>query len=93
MLNRLIQSHGFERAVQYTGYLLLGCLILANALIHPRITPGSGSGPKPSLKVIFSDKGYSMLVTGLFFVAWGLFFPIFYLQASCSQTKASSITS
>ena len=80
MLNRLIRSHGFERAVQYTGFLLLGCIILANALIHPRIAPSPKSAPKPSVKVIFSDKGYCLLVAGLFFVAWGLFFPIFYLQ-------------
>jgi len=83
MLNRLIRSHGFERAVQYTGYLLLGCLILANALIHPRLPPTPKSVQKPSMKDIFSDKAYCMLVAGLFFVAWGIFFPIFYLQVSC----------
>lgn len=82
MLNNLIESHGFKKAVQYTGYLLLGCLILANALMHPRLPPNPNAPPKPSVKVIFSDKAYSFLVAGLFFVAWGLFFPIFYLQVS-----------
>ena len=80
MLNHLIQSHGFEKAVQYSGYLLLGCLVVANALMHPRLPPNPNAPPKPSPRVIFGDKAYTVLILGLFFVAWGLFFPVFYLQ-------------
>ncbi len=86
MLNNLIVSHGFERAVQYTGYLLLGCLALACCLMHPRLPPNKNAPPKPSPKEIFSNKPYSVLVAGLFATSWGLFFPIFYLQVSASRS-------
>lgn len=85
MLNNLIASHGFPKAVQYSGYLLLGVLILACALVHPRFVPASlRTGPmkKPSPAALFKSKPYSLLVAGLFFVAWGLFFPIFYIRKS-----------
>lgn len=80
MLNNLIAKHGFPKAVQYSGYLLLGTLVLASLLMHPRFVPASlRSGPmkKPSPAELFKSKPYSLLVAGLFFVAWGLFFPIF----------------
>jgi hypothetical protein len=83
MLNNLIASHGFPKAVQYSGYLLLGVLIMACALVHPRFVPASlRTGPmkKPSPAALFKSKPYSLLVAGLFFVAWGLFFPIFYIR-------------
>ena len=80
MLNNLIASHGFRRAVQYTGYLVMGCLILANLLMHPRLPPAKPGAAKPSPKEIFSSIPYRFLVMGLFFTAWGLFFPIYYLQ-------------
>jgi len=85
MLNNLIASHGFPKAVQYSGYLLLGVLILACALVHPRFVPASlRTGPmkKPSPAELFKSKPYTLLVAGLFFVAWGLFFPIFYIRMS-----------
>jgi hypothetical protein len=82
MLNNLIAKHGFKKAVQYTGYLVLGCLVIALALMHPRLPPAKHTAPKPTPKQIFSSKPYSLLTAGLFFVAWGLFFPIYYLQVS-----------
>jgi len=82
MLNKLIASHGFRKAVQYTGYLILGCLVLAACMMHPRLPPKKGGAPKPSPKEIFASPAYSVLTAGLFLVAWGLFFPIYYLQVS-----------
>ncbi|WWD02979.1 hypothetical protein V865_001022 [Kwoniella europaea PYCC6329] len=79
-LNRLITSHGFEHAVQYTGYLLMGCLIIANLCLKPRLPPKSHPTVKPSPKVIFADLPYCLVVAGFFFVTWGQFFPIYYLQ-------------
>ncbi|WVW83925.1 hypothetical protein I302_105948 [Kwoniella bestiolae CBS 10118] len=80
MLNRLIKSHGFEKAVQYTGYLLLGCLITANLCFKTRVPPKGHGNDKPSLKDIFSDLPYCLVVAGFFLVTWGQFFPIYYLQ-------------
>lgn len=99
MLNKLIVQHGFERAVQYTGYVILAALVIACALMHPRFVPASmrpagADAKKPSPKQLFSKKPYALLVAGLFCVAWGLFFPIYYLQVShtlcclsCSKKK------
>lgn len=79
MLNNLIISHGFPKAVQYTGYLILGCLVIAIAITRTRLPPNK-KGKPPSPKELFSSKPYALAVVGLFFVAWGLFFPIFYIQ-------------
>jgi MFS family permease len=82
MLNNLINSHGFERAVQYTGYVILGALVLACMLMQPRVGAVKAQAKKPTPKELFESKPYAFAVVGLFLVAWGLFFPIFYLQVS-----------
>jgi MFS family permease len=91
MLNNLIASHGFEKAVQYTGYLILACLVLACALLHPGLGPNKNAPPKPSPKQLFESKPYTIAVVGLFLVAWGLFFPIFYLQVSGGRCVLSRL--
>jgi len=68
MLNNLIASHGFTRAVQYTSCLLLGCLIGCNVLLRTRLPPNPNAPPKPSPKQIFSDLSYTLLTLGLFAV-------------------------
>jgi MFS family permease len=82
MLNNLIQSHGFEKAVQYTGYIMLASLVLACALMHPRLGPNKHHVDKPRPKQLFESQPYTLVVVGLFLVALGLYFPIFYLQVS-----------
>ncbi len=82
MLNNLILRNGFKKAVQYTAALITGLLCIAFALMHPRLPPNKKGAPKPSPKEIFSSHPYKLLVLGLFLVAWGLFFPIYYLQVS-----------
>ena len=81
MLNNLIVTHGFQKAVQYSAALITGCLALSCALMHPRLPVRKGA-PKPTPKELFSSKPYALVVAGLFLVAWGLFFPLFYLQVS-----------
>jgi len=88
MLNNLIKQHGFRKAVQFTGYLLLGTLILACALMHPRFVPAklhSGGMKRATPAQLFHSLPYTFLVAGLFAVAWGLFFPIFYLQVYAQE--------
>ena len=82
MLNNLIASHGFPKAVQYTGALLTGCLGIAFAIMRPRLPPNKNGPPKASPKQIFASTPYRFLVAGLFCVTMGLFFPIYYLQVS-----------
>lgn len=83
MLNNLITSHGFVKAVQYSGYLILGLMLLACVLVHPRFVPSSlrtGPATTPSPVELFKSKPYTFLVLGIVFVSWGLFFPIFYIR-------------
>lgn len=85
MLNKLIALHEFSKAVQYNAYLILGIVLLACALIHPRFVPSSlRSGPAktPSPAELFISKSYTFLVIGTVFVAFGLFFPSFYIRSS-----------
>lgn len=80
MINNLIARYGFRKADQYCGYLLLGSLILAYLLMHPRSlgsTPTTGSTRPPPLQEMFRSKPYLLLLAGLFFTAWGDFFPFF----------------
>ena len=84
MLNNLIAKHGFEKGVQYTGYLILGCLILAFALMRTRLPPAP-SHQKPDIKGLFTHKAYLVLIAGIFLISWGLFFPFFYLQVLAEE--------
>ena len=80
MLNNLIVQHGFRKAGQYCGVLLLGTLVLAYVLMHPRALPArslSESTKPPSRLLMLKSKIYLLLLAGLFFTAWGDFFPFF----------------
>jgi hypothetical protein len=84
MLNNLIATLGFPQAVQYSGYLILGIMLLACALNHPRFVPSSPrSGPAktPSPAQLFISKPYTFFVIGTAFVVFGLFFPSFYIRS------------
>ncbi|WVQ63626.1 uncharacterized protein L199_001779 [Kwoniella botswanensis] len=94
MLNKLIEKHDFARGVQYTGILLAGCVVVGIALIRPfRGVRGHKvvDGPKPDPKSFFKEPGYVALCIGVFFVAWGVFFPIIFLQyfAELNHTSES----
>ena len=87
MLNNLIVQHGFKKAVQYTGYLILGVLVIANVTMHPRIPPNPNPPKKPSPKQLFQDIPYSFFCAGAFLIALGFFFPFFYLQVTNKLQK------
>jgi MFS family permease len=85
MLNKLIVKIGFSLAVRATAYLILGCLVIANTLIAPRLPPrrlrpADMQLPKPDMKRILTHRPYQLAVLGGFFTVWGLFLPFFYLQ-------------
>lgn len=91
MLNRLFKSLGFGSAVRASGYLILGCLVIANLLMKPRL-PGRKKGtgaPPPSLKAMFLEPVYALSSLAFFFIALGLFFPFFYLQVFCEANHLS----
>jgi len=84
MLNNLIGTHGFARAVQYQGYLALGFLIISNLLMRPRPVlqkqDSTESDPKPPATKILTEKPFVLLVLSICLVTWGFFFPPFFLQ-------------
>ena len=94
MLNNLMSTHPFKNSVQYTAYLLLGCLLVGRILMRPvskskvqiqalKNHPGSvieTPPPKVRMRSLFKSKGYCFLTAGLCFACLGVFFPSFYLQ-------------
>ncbi|WWC63733.1 uncharacterized protein I303_106338 [Kwoniella dejecticola CBS 10117] len=93
MLNKLIAKINFERSVQYTGILIAGLLVLGISLIRPfgGVRGHKQAGPKPDVKAFFKEPGYVLACVGVFFVAWGVFFPILFLQyfAELNGTSAN----
>lgn len=85
MLNKLFASIGYAKGVRASGYIILGCMILANILVKPRIPgrkyrPAHMQFPAPDMKAILRHDAYWATIAGGFLIIWGLFMPIFYLQ-------------
>jgi hypothetical protein len=71
MLNNLFISIGYAKAVRATGYLLLGCLVIACVLIKPRLPPRKlrpphMQFPAPDMKAIFGHTAYWLTTAALF---------------------------
>lgn len=72
-----------------SGYLIAGCLAIANLIMSPHPERHISVKPKPpSLKAIF-DGPFSCLVIGACLAAFGLFFPNFYIQVWCRSLGLS----
>jgi hypothetical protein len=93
MLNNLMSTHPFTKSVQYTAYLLLGCLLVGKILMRPvakgkLVATSQGielERPKSDIKALFRSTGYNYLVIGLCLVCLGVFAPSFYLQIFASE--------
>lgn len=86
MLNNLIRNIGYASAVRASAYLILGCLVIANLTIAPRLPPMKDRPvelqlPKPDIKKIMKHPPYWFALIGGFFCTWGFFLPFFYLQS------------
>ena len=88
MLNNLIKSIGFARAVRANAYLVLGCCVLAQLLARTRI-PGRKhrqTQPPPfDFATIVKDTPYLFTIGGAFFVALGLFYPCVLAAAALAE--------
>ncbi|EIN11718.1 MFS general substrate transporter [Punctularia strigosozonata HHB-11173 SS5] len=85
MLNHLFNSVGYAKGVRASAYIILGCLVLVNLLIKPRIPgrskrPAHMQFPAPDMKSILTHDAYWATIGGGFLIMWGLFFPLFYIQ-------------
>jgi predicted MFS family arabinose efflux permease len=85
MLNKLFEKIGYAKGVRASGYIILGCMVIANILVKPRIPgrkhrPAHMQFPAPDMKAILRHDAYWATIAGGFLIIWGLFMPIFYLQ-------------
>lgn len=67
-LSHLIPMNGFEKAVQASAYVVLGCLVIGNALVKTSYPLKSLSEKtvKPDVKSFFKDPPYMWAVLGYF---------------------------
>ena len=91
MLNRLFGSVGFGWAVRVAGFLIIGCLTIANFLVRSRLPPpGWHKGrqifdfqalkePEFSLMCVDILQTTLLIQCACFFVYWGLFTPFTFL--------------
>ncbi|KAF8963174.1 MFS general substrate transporter [Flammula alnicola] len=87
MINHLIPSVGFAKAVRYSACIVLGCLVLGNCLVrtaYPKKDP-SEKISKPDIKGFFSDPPYMCANLGALIANFGIFFPLIYLQLYAIQ--------
>ncbi|KAJ7876812.1 MFS general substrate transporter [Mycena leptocephala] len=88
MLNHLLPTIGFARAVRATGYVVIGCLIAGNALMRTRSSPFKRS--TPDIKSFFTDYAYLWATLGLLLSSVGFYFPVIYIQLLAVQHSVGS---
>ena len=87
MLNNLINGTlGFSNGVRASAGLITGCMILICALMRTRLPPSSNVDSYAKvLKNSSRDSAYLAGVVGVFLIATGFFYPIFYIQLDAIQ--------
>ncbi|KAJ6473642.1 MFS general substrate transporter [Mycena vitilis] len=87
MLNHLIPKIGFASAVRATGYIILGCLVIGNALMRTRLPPRSKrpNAVAPDIKSFFTDATYMWAVLGALLSSVGFYFPLLYIELYAVQ--------
>ncbi|KAF8880532.1 major facilitator superfamily domain-containing protein [Infundibulicybe gibba] len=83
LLNNLFhRPSGFANGVRAVGYMDLGLLIIANAIMRTRLPPRTSQGGEKTsrLKEVLTDIPYLVYILGSFLIFWGVFVPFFYLQ-------------
>jgi MFS family permease len=80
-MRRLFTSIGFAWTIRVVGFIWLGCLIIGNILIHPRIKPTKSVTGKVMDLSALKDLRFTLLGMGIFFSDWALFGPITFLTS------------
>ncbi|TBU25955.1 MFS general substrate transporter [Dichomitus squalens] len=82
MLSHLIPTIGFGGAVRASAYLVLGFVFIGNLCMRTRrISSASASAhEKPDIGSFFRDGPYLLCMVGAFFISFGLYFPVIYIQ-------------
>ncbi|KAJ7892922.1 MFS general substrate transporter [Mycena olivaceomarginata] len=86
MINHLIPKVGFGGAVRASGYVVLGCVVVGNALMRTRPRPARAV---PDIKTFF-DGAYLFAIFGTLLSTAGVYMPIIYLQLFSVQHSVGS---
>ncbi|GAA6041248.1 hypothetical protein JCM8097_001296 [Rhodosporidiobolus ruineniae] len=82
MLNKLFSNPdvGFAEGVRSAGYVILACLVVANAIMSPNPARHNiEKSPMPPVKSLFSSP-YTLMCLGAMVLNFGLWFPNFYIE-------------
>jgi len=87
MLNNLINGPlGFANGVRASAGLITGCTVLICALMRTRLPPSSNADSYAKvLRHSSRDAAYLAGVIGVFLIATGFFYPIFYIQLDATE--------
>ncbi|KAF9564279.1 MFS general substrate transporter [Agrocybe pediades] len=80
ILNHLIPRIGFAKAVRVDAYIVAGCFAVGHCLLR---IPESYKNRKPTVIHIgkfFRDPAYVLFMAGSMMVAFGIYFPLIYMQ-------------
>ncbi|KAL8369588.1 hypothetical protein RB595_000085 [Gaeumannomyces hyphopodioides] len=79
VVRQLLPTVGFAWTTRVVGLVNLACLATAAALMRPRLPPRT-SGPLIDPTAL-RDPVYLLLVTGLFFLLWGMYYSFYYIAS------------
>ena len=81
-MRQLFVSVGFGWTIRILGFIWLGCLVVCNLLIRPRLKPKKSltGGQVIDLSAL-RDLRFLLLGIGIFFSDWALFGPITFLTS------------
>ncbi|CZR57866.1 related to monocarboxylate transporter 4 [Phialocephala subalpina] len=77
MVQQLLPRIGFAWTMRSLGFIQLGCLLVCNIGIRPRIAPRK-TGALVDWKS-FKELPYVLFAAGMFFNFWGVYFAFYYI--------------
>lgn len=80
MITRLIKQVGYGWAMRSGAFMILGLLIVANLTVTSRLPPKPTALSREQMAKPFHERGFLLLLAGLFILNFGIFIPIDYLQ-------------
>lgn len=85
MLSRMIEQIGYGWAMRVCAFLILGLLIVANLTITSRLPPHPTQLTREQMMQPFRERGFLFLMGGMFFLTFGIFIPVTYIQVEAFQ--------
>jgi len=80
LINNLIGKIGFAKTVRASAYIVLGCLVLGNAIMRTAYDKSPAGKAKPDIKAFFKEPVYLLSGLGALVSLFGFYFPLIYLQ-------------